>query len=275
MALTQGLSGLRPKLLACGIHSPTSIVKIKGVGSQQRSIRARVLSLIVLGCRRESQEAIQADEMEAVAVDLQSVVSELQIIGFCTAVVLMLGFLTSQPGSVLVQVDEAVHALVVQGTGEADHAFFADLSNKLDDCARYLSYFLAFLSLSKRPFLALSAPTGLEVLRLCQRSLKEAFHRSRPTSLLSDYSYPSAHTARFAFCSALIFLVLLPRLKEEKPPEWLPIALTAAIMMGSCRILADAHWFFDTVGGACMGLELAALLEICVVLAEKRSRNEA
>lgn len=282
MALTR-LTGLeRPKLLLGRSHdSQTSIArKVRGVGSEGRSfMRARVLSLIALSSRRrDSQEATpQADQMSQ-AVDFQSVVSELQIIGLCTALVLALGFLTSEPGSLLVQLDEALHDLLLQHTGEADHALFGDLSNKLDDVLKFLSCLVAFLSLAskERRFLALSAPGGLEVVRLCQRSLKETFHRSRPTSLLSDYSYPSAHTARFVFCCALIFLVLLPRLKEgERAPseQWLYVVLGAGAVMGSCRMLADAHWFFDTVGGACMGLEVAALLEFCVILAEKGPRN--
>ena len=115
--------------------------------------------------------------------------------------------------------------------------------------------------------MVLSAPAGLEGIKLLQRMLKEFFHRSRPCELFTDFSYPSAHTARFAFCVSLIFCVLLPKLTERSTERgasrnmWASAAVMSWILMGSTRVLADAHWPSDTVGGACLGVGAAAFIE--------------
>lgn len=43
--------------------------------------------------------------------------------------------------------------------------------------------------------------------------------------------------------------------------------------MGSCRMLADAHWFSDTVGGATLGVDVAAAVEICALLLQDSMRQ--
>ena len=126
-----------------------------------------------------------------------------------------------------------------------------------------------------------AAPAGLEGVRFLQRILKEGFHRSRPSPLLTDFSYPSAHTARFAFCVALMFCTLLPRLSKGSPTppqptsDWLAAAALSCALMGSSRVLADAHWPSDTVGGACLGVSVAAAVDVlwgaaALLVAEKR-----
>ena len=195
----------------------------------------------------------------------------------CTLLVPLLGVLaTSGPGNILPDIDTALHAKMF-GTMKIDSLAFSNVSNKLDDAAQFLSWMAALanlISLDQRGVLLfLSMPGGLQIVRLCQQSLKAGFHRARPSSVVPDFSYPSAHTARFTFCVALTLLVLLPRLKDGKAAsasnpsleQWLVVAIGAWIIMGSCRMLSDAHWFSDTLGGAALGADVAAFMELCIV----------
>ncbi|CAE7657004.1 unnamed protein product, partial [Symbiodinium pilosum] len=201
-----------------------------------------------------------------------------QLLVACVLAVALLGSTTGPEGSLITDVDGYVHQFLIAALSPEDHRFFAAVSNRLDDFGQLLAWLLAGLStlilLSTRGEgglpLILSTPSGLEGIKFLQRMLKEIFHRQRPSELLTDFSYPSAHTARFAFCVALVLCVLLPRLersskqapREASAATWWAAAAVSWIVMGSLRVLADAHWPSDTAGGACLGVSMAAAIDI-------------
>ena len=168
--------------------------------------------------------------------------------------------------------DGSIHQLTSALSPE-DHQFFGVVSNRLDDVAQSVAVLVAIVSSGVLladgglPWV-FSSTAGLEGIKFLQRLLKEFFHRSRPTALLTDFSYPSAHTARFAFCVALVFCVLMPKLANKSTERfastemWMTAAILSWVLMGSLRVLADAHWPSDTLGGACLGISVAALSDI-------------
>ena len=189
--------------------------------------------------------------------------------------VVLLGLLTGPSGSLgslIVDMDVFIHQLTTALSPE-DHQFFGVVSNRLDDVAQSVAVLVAVASsivlLADGGFpWVFSSAAGLESIRFLQRLLKDVFHRSRPTALFTDFSYPSAHTARFAFCVALVFCVLLPKLAKKSTERfastemWFTAAILSWILMGSLRVLADAHWPSDTLGGACLGISVAALSDV-------------
>lgn len=196
--------------------------------------------------------------------------------------VLLLGLVaTDESGNLMIVADQSLHTYMFDRMSGSDHEFFNDVSNKLDDFVQYSSWLAALLNLvnfnPEGVILFFTLPGGLQLVRFFQRILKSGFHRIRPSGLVSDFSYPSAHTARFAFCLSLVLLVLLPRFtgrdRRATLDQWFLIAVTAWVIMGSCRMLADAHWFSDTVGGATLGVDVAAAVEICALLLQDSMRQ--
>jgi len=104
--------------------------------------------------------------------------------------------------------------------------------------------------------------------------LKHSVGRIRPNPYYGTFSYPSGHsTAAWCMAGAALFFVLPTfaasfRIKtgngNERPQHvgrslcslWFFFGIT--VMFG--RILADVHWFTDTLGGASLGISLTLLL---------------
>lgn len=107
-------------------------------------------------------------------------------------------------------------------------------------------------------------------------SLKELFHRTRPSTLHHTFSFPSGHTTAATFLIGGLLFILLPAAlagradadvdehEESQPSQLGSTALAfwvvAAITTACGRILADAHWLSDTMAGAALGTLLVALL---------------
>ena len=110
-------------------------------------------------------------------------------------------------------------------------------------------------------------------------SLKELFHRTRPSTLHSTFSFPSGHTTAATFLIGGLLFTLLPvalagkadsapadadELQKPELPQLgstaLAIWVTAMVTTACGRILADAHWLSDTMAGAALGTLLVALL---------------
>lgn len=125
---------------------------------------------------------------------------------------------------------------------------------------------------------ALFSVHTLVLLPLVELGIKPAVHRLRPDTLHHhSFSFPSGHTSSATFVSGALFLVIVPLLLDalsaERPslrqPSGALVALWVATAIGTGlgRILADAHWFSDTVAGATLG---AALLAATVSVLERQ-----
>lgn len=192
----------------------------------------------------------------------------------------LLGGLVTLEGTP-VMIDSSLHHWVNVIFAETTRQVWNETSNKLDDFAQTLLWVVAtvtsFQQVSRRPFesvVTLSAPAvGLSFVKVGQEALKNWFHRVRPSTIASSPSFPSAHTARFAFCAAMLLCVLRPRLNQTDSSsrtlsvyEWLLAGGLAVLIMGSTRVFADAHWFTDTLGGSCFGVAIAATMDLALVV---------
>ena len=98
-------------------------------------------------------------------------------------------------------------------------------------------------------------------------ALKHLFQRPRPQQLeyaVTDFAFPSGHAAQ----ATLLYGALLVLLWRHTPSRaWRAAAAAAAVLlvMAVCasRLLLQAHWFSDVVGGVLVG---AAWLALAVAL---------
>ncbi|PSC70460.1 PAP2 family [Micractinium conductrix] len=120
-------------------------------------------------------------------------------------------------------------------------------------------------------------------------TLKQAFHRVRPSEHHHTYAFPSGHTTAAAFICGTLLFVLLPaalQVVEEQqqqqqegrsaPGEHNAAQRTAAWLVerrwqlcsagvattAAGRLLADVHWCSDVLAGACLGTALTAGLAL-------------
>eukprot|EP00931_Biecheleriopsis_adriatica_P102169 TRINITY_DN77184_c0_g1_i1.p1 TRINITY_DN77184_c0_g1~~TRINITY_DN77184_c0_g1_i1.p1 ORF type:complete len:219 (-),score=49.20 TRINITY_DN77184_c0_g1_i1:31-687(-) len=190
---------------------------------------------------------------------------------------------TGDATGVLTSLDVTIHEVVSHRFSAAEHIDADRFSNYLDSAAKSFAVALStlfaaaqlrkasafpFVKVAKKEslILALAAPAGLQATKLLASACKASFHRIRPSELLPDFSYPSAHTSRFVFCAVFVACVLLPRLlKKPGTPEWLGTAALAWLIMGSTRVLADVHWLSDAAGGALLGLGMASATKLLLL----------
>eukprot|EP00401_Gymnodinium_catenatum_P031762 CAMPEP_0117575294 /NCGR_PEP_ID=MMETSP0784-20121206/62121_1 /TAXON_ID=39447 /ORGANISM="" /LENGTH=241 /DNA_ID=CAMNT_0005374337 /DNA_START=171 /DNA_END=893 /DNA_ORIENTATION=- len=191
----------------------------------------------------------------------------------CGALALLLSFLTLEVGSGANEIqpwDTAVHEWVVDVFSDDQRRNVNAFSNSLDTGSQALAWIVAaWVCLSKRNAIALSMPVGLEVVKAVSGVLKPGVHRPRPSDIVGDFSFPSSHTSRFVFCVSLLLCVLAPLLtssdgdqrSSSRAARFGTFAL-AWLAMGTCRVLADAHWASDTIGGAALGAYVATAAEV-------------
>jgi len=172
-------------------------------------------------------------------------------------------------------IDQSLRSFI-KSTFDGQHAMFNEWSNKLDDLLIFLSRVAAVALFARGDILAGAVqPIGFESARAASRAAKAYFHRERPsTAFATDGSFPSSHTLRCVFCVAYIVIIALPRLKPlpagqevaQRPnySDILVAVLLGWMSMGSLRMLADAHWCTDTMGGSLIGVGSVALMEAVV-----------
>ena len=90
--------------------------------------------------------------------------------------------------------------------------------------------------------------------------LKEAFARARPDIVphldnIGNLAYPSGHAAN----AVAFFLLAALILATKRPVLWRSVAVSAAILIGTSRVLLGVHWPSDVLGGWLWGAACALI----------------
>jgi undecaprenyl-diphosphatase len=90
--------------------------------------------------------------------------------------------------------------------------------------------------------------------------LKEAFARARPDIVphldnIGNLAYPSGHAAN----AMAFFLLAALILATKRPVLWRSVAVAAAILIGTSRVLLGVHWPSDVIGGWLWGAACALI----------------
>lgn len=116
-------------------------------------------------------------------------------------------------------------------------------------------------------------------------TLKNTFHRIRPSDIHSTFSYPSGHTSSVCFLLGSLLFVILPSLRKQSSKgeltHWLdfvqgswPLWLFGVLWTATARVMADAHWATDTMAGACVGALLVCVFAAASEQIEERLRTD-
>ncbi len=98
--------------------------------------------------------------------------------------------------------------------------------------------------------------------------MKELFMRARPDNalqILSDYSFPSGHSA-----VAAAFFMIVAYIAASKIVSWvwreiiIVLCVCATIVIGLSRIALNVHWASDVIAGWSLGIFLATASILCV-----------
>lgn len=107
---------------------------------------------------------------------------------------------------------------------------------------------------------------GLIIVNLVVYLLKDTIRRPRPTEILTDYSFPSAHAANAFFVASYLSGLLARR--KNKPSGLRRVKVTSgvlyflAILVGYSRLYLHVHYLSDVIGGAIIGLLVAKVIAI-------------
>lgn len=112
--------------------------------------------------------------------------------------------------------------------------------------------------------------------------LKIFFGRTRPTTLIDTYAFPSGHVTMVVLVWGLVFALFLqgPSLSRSDPGDrqlsrWLAYGaagwITMVLLVGVGRLVGRVHWLSDVVGGLFLGL---ALLSGALLFVGRRRRSK-
>ena len=106
---------------------------------------------------------------------------------------------------------------------------------------------------------------GLLVVNLLVIGVKEIVKRPRPTTILTDYSFPSAHTANAFFIAHYLVAGLFIFEKQKKNPNFsnyfLLVGLyVCAVLVGLSRLYYNVHYLSDVLAGGIIGYLAASIL---------------
>ena len=133
---------------------------------------------------------------------------------------------------------------------------------------------LAFRRWRLAAALALVVPCKLAT----ERVVKLLVQRERPGTTVADAILRGVHPAGLSFVSghAIITFAIAGLLVLVLPRRWAIVAFALATLNGVARVYLGAHNPLDVVGGAAIGLAIAAALDLVLDVARDRggSRRE-
>jgi membrane-associated phospholipid phosphatase len=127
---------------------------------------------------------------------------------------------------------------------------------------------LAFRRWRLAAALALVVPLKLAL----ERVVKLLVQRERPGTTVADAILRGVHPAGLSFVSghAIITFAIAGLLGLVLPRRWAVVAFVLATLNGVARVYLGAHNPLDVVGGAAIGLAIAATLDLVLDVARDR-----
>ena len=106
---------------------------------------------------------------------------------------------------------------------------------------------------------------GLLLLNLLVVGVKEVVKRPRPTTILTDYSFPSAHTANAFFIAHYLVVGSFMFRKRKKNRNISSFILLiglylSAVLVGLSRLYYNVHYLSDVVAGGIIGYLISQIL---------------
>jgi len=102
--------------------------------------------------------------------------------------------------------------------------------------------------------------------------LKEIIQRARPLNILiaeTGFAFPSGHaTISLIFFGIITYLIFKNRKSKTLKQTTLILSILAILIIGLSRLIINAHWFTDILGGFALG---AFILTICILFRKKLS----
>ena len=100
--------------------------------------------------------------------------------------------------------------------------------------------------------------------------LKEIVQRARPLNILiteTGFAFPSGHaTISLIFFGIITYLIFKNRKSKTLKQTALIASILAVLIIGLSRLILNAHWFTDVLGGFALG---AVILTICILFRKK------
>jgi membrane-associated phospholipid phosphatase len=108
-----------------------------------------------------------------------------------------------------------------------------------------------------------------------ERVVKLLVARERPGSTVPEAVLRGVHPAGLSFVSghAIITFAIAGLLALVLPRRWAVVAFVLATLNGVARVYLGAHNPLDVVGGAAVGLAIAAVLDLVLDVARDRGRS--
>jgi len=102
--------------------------------------------------------------------------------------------------------------------------------------------------------------------------LKEIVQRTRPLNILiaeTGFAFPSGHaTMSLIFFGIITYLIFKNRKSPALKQTALVVSILAVLIIGLSRLILNAHWFTDVLGGFALG---TFILTICILFRKKLS----
>jgi membrane-associated phospholipid phosphatase len=108
-----------------------------------------------------------------------------------------------------------------------------------------------------------------------ERLVKLLVQRERPGTTVADAILRGVHPAGLSFVSghAIITFAIAGLLALVLPRRWAVVAFVLATLNGVARVYLGAHNPLDVVGGAAVGLAIAAVLDLVLDVARDRGSS--
>jgi membrane-associated phospholipid phosphatase len=121
-------------------------------------------------------------------------------------------------------------------------------------------------TLTHRPRLGLALLVGGVGAYVLAKVIKATAERPRPAQLLEEVTVRGPHTTDYGFVSghAAVVMVVVCLLLPQVGPHLRGALLSLAVLVAGIRVYIGAHLPLDVVGGAALGVAVAALVRLAV-----------